>query len=649
MLSPRGRGFALAIVAASLAFTPNRVAGVSSDFSPNQELPLPLTAGSLPVRFIVRGLEPSVRVDGQGTVYVASIRGVPGGVDLHRYYAPVDGAPDPDGTYPFKYEGQPDGCGIFASGCALIGVAEGGGDVDIAANRPSSGVPNLALTSLTLAPGVTATRSGNRGDSFADPNPVAALIPGDDRQWMDATGASTVYVVYHDVETFNIEVQRSVDGGASYTDALGEAIDPQTFPAAGGVPATNTANLLGSVRVDRSGCPSRGNLYQIFVAPDTATENALGQPPRSVYVGVSSDVKLGLPVFTFTDYKVFTGPSGSSAANIFPALAVDQFGNLYAVWSDNSNIFYSYSTSLGRTWSPAARVNANDTVGRANVFPWVDADADGHVVIAWLGGDRAGSSNDATIHEPCPAGSTDCMRGWTNWQTYLLETFNGHAATPAFGQRVVSDHVIHRGTVSVGGLGGSANRNLGDYFQVALDPKHRANVAFSDDHKVNPLGPDNGPDNPTTRRLIRVNFTHAMSAPKVATSGTCAGAGLRPPEDDEDQGEGRDDDGDELAFVDRHDPDSGADNGAMKFTSAKDGVAVRSVNGVRSISYAGPCVTFGGEARVNGNSGSDFTVTACDLASPGAGIDTFSIDVTGPSVSYHRSGVLVAGDVKLHR
>src|SRR5438445_9552923 len=104
-------------------------------FSDNQELPLPLTApiANSGASFIVRGLEPSVRVDQQGTVYVSSIRGVPGGVDLHRYYAAADGPPGGvGGTYPFKYEGQPDdpthnlfACGIFASGCTLIGVAEG--------------------------------------------------------------------------------------------------------------------------------------------------------------------------------------------------------------------------------------------------------------------------------------------------------------------------------------------------------------------------------------------------------------------------------------------------------------------------------------------------------------------------------------------
>src|SRR5712664_1313314 len=258
-------------------------------FSANQELPLPLLApiGPAPVSFIVRGLEPSTRVAPDGAVYVSSIRGVPGGVDLHRYYEPIDHVPNGDGTYPFKYEGQPDNCGIFSEangGCANnhldpFGLGLGGGDVDIAVNFPSTGVPNLALVSLTLAPGVTATHSTDRGDNFVSPpNVAAALIPGDDRQWIDGFGGQNVYLNYHDVATFNIEVQRSNDGGLTYVDGLGEAIDPQTFPAAGG--ASGTANIAGTIRVDRSSCPSGGNLYQVFVAADNATENLLSQPPR---------------------------------------------------------------------------------------------------------------------------------------------------------------------------------------------------------------------------------------------------------------------------------------------------------------------------------------------------------------------------------
>src|SRR3989441_8716783 len=118
-------------------------------FSDNQELPLPLLApiGPAPVAFIVRGLEPSVRVAPDGAVYVSSIRGVPGGVDLHRYFQPTDcPANNCSNTYPFKYEeAQPDGCGVLAGGCTFLGITEGGGDVDIAVNYPTSGTPNLAL------------------------------------------------------------------------------------------------------------------------------------------------------------------------------------------------------------------------------------------------------------------------------------------------------------------------------------------------------------------------------------------------------------------------------------------------------------------------------------------------------------------------
>jgi len=72
-------------------------------------------------------------------------------------------------------------------------------------NYPLSGIPNLALTSLTLAPGVTGTHSTDRGDSFSAPNPAVALIPGDDRQWIDGTDTLTVYLNYHDAATLTLK------------------------------------------------------------------------------------------------------------------------------------------------------------------------------------------------------------------------------------------------------------------------------------------------------------------------------------------------------------------------------------------------------------------------------------------------------------
>src|SRR2546427_4529291 len=188
---PSSRGGAEAI--------PPFVGPGSAPFSPNQSLCLPRLApvptGLSPLAFIVQGVEPGDRVDPQGTAYVVSIRGVPGGVDLWRWSKKVDGAPNSNNTLPFKYEGQPDNCGIFSltnGGCANnvgtpenLGLAPGGGDADIAVNAAdpaNSSIPNVALTSLTLAPGVTGTHSTDRGDNFTAPNVAEALIPGDDRR-----------------------------------------------------------------------------------------------------------------------------------------------------------------------------------------------------------------------------------------------------------------------------------------------------------------------------------------------------------------------------------------------------------------------------------------------------------------------------------
>jgi len=597
-------------------------------------------------------LEPSTRVGPDGAVYVASIRGVPGGVDLHRSYAPTDGGPNVDGTYQFTYLGRPDNCGIFAFGCDLIGIAEGGGDVDIAVNFPTDGsVPSFALTSLTLAPGITATHSTDRGATFSQPNLVAALIPVDDRMWMDGTASQTVYLSYHDVATFNIEVQRSADGGQTYLDGFGEAIDPQTFPAAGGVPPTNTANIAGSIRVDRSQCPSRGNLYQIFIAPDSLLENASGGPFRSVYVGVSTDVKLGLPVFSFTDAKISTGPAGTTFANIFPALAIDNFGNIYAAWSDNTGIYYSFSTDLGVTWTPAVDLTVGTpAAGKSNVFPWIDAEANGHVGVVWFGADRAGNSNDRTVMEPghpasqgaaCFIGTT-CMTGWAQWNVYYAETVTGHEALgPTFTVNQISDHVIHRGTISTGGLGGGADRSLADYFQIAFDPLHRANVAFSDDSKVSPLGPDYGADDPRTRRLIRANFTHQLDAPPgLQTVGGCAADA---PPASRDIGVGQDQVGDSFAFVDTSSPT----NGTWVYRDPGTGLQVRSANGVQAVSYGGGCVVLAGAAKVNRQIGYKFAFTGCP-PSLGVGLGSFAVTLTGPlGWTYQKAAILTQGFIKL--
>ena len=443
----------------------------TANYTPNESLCLPAGAG--------QAVEPSMTVDSQGTIYVESIRGVPGGLDLWRWYQAKDGKPNANGSLPFKYEGQPD-CGIFVSTfCTTSGLAPGGGDGDVAVNSPdpsNMNIPNLAVVSLTAAE-VTASRSTNRADTFSTPDVAAAGVPFDDRMWIDAfDDPNHVYMEYHDFGTTSqIFVQRSNDGGQTYDNAANQAVDAATEPSAG----PPTGNIAGQIKVDHSSCASHGNLYQIFVAPDNPTDNAQNSAKfiNAAYVAVASDVSLATPTYTFKDYKIFscgagsTCPSGLGLGNLFPALAVDNLGYLYAVWSDNTDIYYSYSTTLGTGWSPAIKVTQGTTqAGKSNVFPWVAADANGHVAIAWYGADAAGNSNTVSATN-------------THWNVFVAESVNGHAAAPVFTLSQASDHSNHTGQISTGGLLGSSDRSLADFFQIAIDPtNHRVNVAYADNH-----------------------------------------------------------------------------------------------------------------------------------------------------------------------
>src|SRR5712691_3325915 len=125
---------------------PAFVGAGTAKYTPNESLCLPAGAG--------QAVEPSMTVDSQGAIYVESIRGVPGGLDLWRWYKTADSGPNADGTLPFKYEGQPD-CGMFVTPfCSSSGFAPGGGDGDVAVNNPdpsNANIPNLAVVSLTAA------------------------------------------------------------------------------------------------------------------------------------------------------------------------------------------------------------------------------------------------------------------------------------------------------------------------------------------------------------------------------------------------------------------------------------------------------------------------------------------------------------------
>ena len=70
---------------------------------------------------------------------------------------------------------------------------------------------------------------------------------------------------------------------------------------------------------------------------------------------------------SFTDHVVYLNPNVvASYQNQFPQVSVDGAGNVYAVYSDDSNVFYSFSTDHGQTWQGPFQISKSGT----NLMPW---------------------------------------------------------------------------------------------------------------------------------------------------------------------------------------------------------------------------------------------------------------------------------------
>jgi len=372
-----------------------------------------------------RDCEPSIRVDVRGNCYVGGIRGVPAGVDVWRFdLDPTSSTYDPQLRVPV-YLGQPD---VFTSNDTL-GGRDGGGDIDIATGFPTDGsTPALSIVSLAAA-NVSSASSLDRGNTFSQSH-TASTIPADDRQWIEADGPNDVYMMYRGpIPGTSLFVQKSTDHGTTYGS-------PSLVSPTGTTP--------GYIDVDHS------NGY-VYVAHMGTT---------SLFVSRSTDGGV--------TWSTTTVDNSMSHGNLFDAVKVGDDGTVYTAWSDTHAIYLAHSLDHGVTWSPPVKVSGGESASA--LFPWLEAGSAGRVAIVWFGSSDPGDS-DAS-----------------DWHVYMALTTDATAYDPHVQLAEVSDHVVHASNISLGGLGvdtpatPQANRNLCDYFQVAIDPLGACVVAYSDDH-----------------------------------------------------------------------------------------------------------------------------------------------------------------------
>src|SRR5437016_12432323 len=218
--------------------------------------------------------EPMIRADATGTFYVSSELGLSSGTLAWK---------STDGGLHYTALQSPNQISQSAGG-----VAPGGGDTDLstAPQANANGIHNVYVASLSLA-NVTVSTSKDGGKTWTK-NVSSAAIPLDDREWIAADQASKVCISYHDIATFNIDVNCSFDAGASFTQ-VGSAIDvAHAFLI--------DENEIGNLTID----PNNHAIYQSFSGIANATEAVLPTAFHAVWLARSRDGGQ-----TFTDHAVY--------------------------------------------------------------------------------------------------------------------------------------------------------------------------------------------------------------------------------------------------------------------------------------------------------------------------------------------------------
>jgi hypothetical protein len=338
--------------------------------------------------------EPAIRAAADGTFYGSSEHGLGGGTDAWK---------STDGGQHYTALASPNA----VSSSNSTGFAPGGGDTDLAVApaKNALGNYNVYVASLNLA-NVDVSTSTDGGTTWKL-NATGATVPVDDREWIAADGASKVCISYHDIATSNIYVNCSNDAGTTFTQ-LGDAID------------ANHAFLLqnneiGNLAID----PPSHTVYQVFDGIKDASEvecnTAGGCATHVAWMAVSNNGGA-----SFTDYPVYVGPDATVSYNHnFVNVSVDRGGNVYAVFSDNHSIYYSFSTSQGKTWSAPQQVN--QTPSATAIFPWSVAGDAGKLDIVWYGTSYYDGTNPSDNY---PATAV--------WYVYFAQSLTATTAGSAF-------------------------------------------------------------------------------------------------------------------------------------------------------------------------------------------------------------------------
>lgn len=336
----------------------------------------------------------------------------------------------------------------------------GGGDTDIVFDDQGYGyfVDLEALVNL----GTSVTNDG--GNNWRK-NPAAVANTAVDRQWYavdnGTTGSAsdnTVFLAFH--ETALGTFIYSSPGSKGATDAVGGLVW-QNSNAKSPLPLAGDATCA-QLRFD----PVKRNLYY------ACNE---GNHVRVTIGHVAPGQRTGID---YHNVNAPDSPGGGDPGHLFPAVATDDAGNVYVAWIDDNdnNVYYSFSTNQGTTWSVPARVNSAPAV--TSEFLWAQGGSSSKLALAWLATDAVGQPDDFPSWYNEPQASTA-----VKWYGYVGLITSAASRRPTVAQQRFIEKPMHYGQICNQGIGctvSGGDRTMADYFGFSLDNQDAMRIVYND-------------------------------------------------------------------------------------------------------------------------------------------------------------------------
>jgi hypothetical protein len=401
-----------------------------------QTSPCPSPPGICPA-FKDQDVEPEIKTDLYGTVYVTAIHGYPGGVDLWK-------STDKGGS--FAYLGIPDGTqdACLVTNTCIGGLGGGDDSIDVS-NGGYLYISSLLPSSVTMSVSYDGGIGGSVPGQKWEVNPASSGIPVNDRQWVAAYGPQTVYMTFDQAPVnTTIWFTKSTDAGKTW--AAPTMLIPLT-----------TLSRENNVAVDQY----NGNIYTTYTPSGS---------PNQLHLLRSTDGGA-----TWTNIIAYTGPGGTCLENAFPIIAVDKGGNLHVVFTQstgcsartNAHVYLISSPDAGASWTSPLQIDSGPG-NNSTVMPYISAGSPGTVDVTWYGSTMTSPDN-------VPANSSEY------WAVYFAQVTNALSANPTVAQSLVQASVHNLPICSRGGNCTGNTRDLAEYYTMTIDPDGKANIAYADE------------------------------------------------------------------------------------------------------------------------------------------------------------------------